>query len=63
MIVPHHVYIALSDLKMEMKRTRNYVRKAADAEGMTSEGKAHYLGYAAEMDDAMIMLERCIDTL
>lgn len=63
MIVPHHVYIALLELKTAINHEKDYAADRAHAKETTLEGSMYYIGYVAAMGDALQMLEKCIDTL
>ena len=63
-IVPHHVYLALSDLEQAMKKEKELAqKKASDAALMNADECAFWAAYSAGMGDALIMLKGLIGSL
>ena len=63
MIVPHHVYLMLSDLVEAMKREKKIAYDKASANADNADECAFWAAYGAGMGDALILVKGMVDKI
>lgn len=63
MIVPHHVYLMLSDLVEALKREKKIAQTKAEANVDNADECAFWAAYGAGMGDALILVKGMIDKI
>ena len=63
MIVPHHVYLMLSDLVEALKREKKAAYDKASANVDNADECAFWAAYGAGMGDALILVKGMIDKI
>ena len=63
MIVPHHVYLMLSDLVEALKREKMLAKNKASANVYNADECAFWAAYGAGMGDALILVKGMIDKI
>ena len=61
MIVPHHVYLALSDLEQKVKELKKEAMHRADANIEDADELAFWSAYACGVGDALDMIKETAD--
>ena len=61
MIVPHHVYLALSDLEQKVKELKKEAMRRADANIDDADELAFWAAYACGVGDALDMIEETVN--
>ena len=61
MIVPHHVYLALSDLEQKVKGLKKEAMRRADANIEDADEVAFWSAYAYGVGDALDMIKETAD--
>ena len=60
-IVPHHVYLALSDLEQKVKELKKEAMRRADANIDDADELAFWAAYACGVGDALDMIKETAD--
>ena len=60
-IVPHHVYLALSDLEQKVKELKKEAMRRADANIEDADELAFWSAYACGVGDALDMIKETAD--
>lgn len=63
MIVPHHVYLMLSDLVEALKREKKLALDKASANVDNADECAFWAAYGAGMGDALILVKGMVDKI
>ena len=63
MIVPHHVYLMLSDLVEALKREKKMAYDKASANADNADEYAFWAAYGAGMSDALILVKGMMDKI
>ena len=63
MIVPHHVYLALSDLEQKVKELKKEAMRRADANIEDADELAFWAAYACGVGDALEIVKGAIDSI
>lgn len=61
MIVPHHVYLALSDLEQRVKELKKEAMRRADANIDDADELAFWAAYACGVGDALDMIKETVN--
>ena len=61
MIVPHHVYLALSDLEQKVKELKKDAMRRADANIDDADELAFWAAYACGVGDALDMIKETVN--
>ena len=61
MIVPHHVYLALSDLEQRVKELKKEAMRRADANIDDADELAFWAAYACGVSDALDMIKETVN--
>ena len=61
MIVPHHVYLALSDLEQKVKELKKEAMRRADANIDDADELAFWSAYACGVGDVLDMIKETTD--
>ena len=60
-IVPHHVYLALSDLEQRVKELKKEAMRRADANIDDADELAFWAAYACGVGDALDMIKETVN--
>lgn len=63
MIVPHHVYLALSDLEQKVKELKKEAMRRADANIDDADELAFWSAYACGVGDALDMIKETAERI
>lgn len=63
MIVPHHVYLMLSDLVEALKREKKLAMDKASSNVDNADECAFWAAYGAGMGDALILVKGMVDKI